>query len=195
MKMRTLGAAAALAAASFLIAGEPLAVCDRPAPHRLLFRAQTDLEVPSQVLLAKNKDELRRILNRLGIGPTTNDSRMFDTRSITMRRYLVIIGRPRANGCRETEFLCVQHALTPTTVIGAVEAVIAEHFPGCGCVCTDVFKGSAVFVVAVPDWVSRADLVSLRRVHNCERCDDDCPLGAETIDGDTGNVEIDSKCP
>ena len=194
MKMKTLGAAVAVAASAFLIAGEPLAVCDRPAPHRLLFRAKTDKEVPSQVLLAKNKDELLRILHRLGIGPSTNDHRMFDTRSTVMRRFLVVIGRPRNNGCRETEFLCVQHPMTPANTIGAVEAVIAEHAPGCGCICTDVVKGSAVFVVAVPDWVNRADLVSLRRVHNCEKCDDDCPLGAETIDG-TGNVEINQDCP
>lgn len=194
MRLRTLGAAAVAAAATFLIAGDALAVCERPAPHRPLFRAHTDREVPSQVLLAKNKEELRRILHRLGIGPSTNDHRMFDTRSNAMRRFLVIIGRPRTNGCRETELLCVQHAATPATVIGAVEAVVVEHYPGCGCICTDENKGSAVFVVAVPDWVNSADLVSLRRVHNCEPCDDDCPLGSEKLDGN-GNVEIDQACP
>ena len=194
MKLKTFGAAAAVAAATFLIAGEPLAVCERPAPHRLLFRGQTDKEVPSQVLLAKTKEELRQILHRLGIDPTTGDHPLFDSRSTTMRRFLVIIGRPRANGCRETEFLCVQHAATTIDAIGYVEAAIAEHFPGCGCVCTDVYKGSAVFVVAVPGWVNRADLLSLRRVHNCERCNDDCPLGVEINDG-TGNVEINQDCP
>lgn len=195
MKMRTLGAAVAVAAASVLIAGQALAVCERPAPHRPLFRGQTDKEVPSQVLLAKNKEELRRILHRLGIGPDVNDHRMFDTRTSLLRRYLVIIGHPRTNGCRETEFLCVQHAATPVALHGYVEAVIAEHFPGCGCICTAVHKGSAVFVVAVPAWVEKADLISLRRVHNCERCDDDCPLGSETIDGHTGNVEFGKDCP
>ncbi len=179
-------------AASALLASSAWAVCERQIPHRLIFATATHVEVPSQVLLAKDKEQLKRILNRLEVGHPDRDFGRFDVRLDTaMRRFLVIIGRPRNNGCRETKFLCVQHGEDRDR---RVQAAIVEFAPGCGCVCTDVAKGSAVFVVAVPSWVESADLLSLARVHHCEDCRDDCPLGADTINQD-GHVEVLEACP
>ena len=79
------------------------------------------------------------------------------------------------------------------------EAVIEETQPGCGCNCTAVYNGNAVFVVAVPGGAGSADLVSLTDTFNCES-GNNCPvLEVETSDGGSGIggvvIEPTPSCP
>ena len=180
-------AALCAVAASLLIAVPAEAkVCERPIKHKLLFEATTFTNFSPQVLVATNEEQLQRILNALEIEiPTLTSDVRFDFAHINV---LVAIGHPRTNGCRKTRFLCVQRG----DHLGHAQAAIAEIFPGCGCICTDIFQGSAVFFVAVPRGVTEGELLTLRRRFNCSRCDP-CPL-LEVKPDEQGLVMIEPKC-
>lgn len=190
MKKKFLGLGLVSVLLSIALAVPAAAVCERPIPHKLLFSTSIKKNVPSQVLLADNLRELKKILEHLGLGPFPNDLDRFRFRS-TMKKFLVTIGAPRKNGCRFTKFLCVQQGER----FGQVEVAIAEIVPGCACICTDEFKGSAVFITVVPSYVKAADLVSLRRRHDCGDCDNSCPIDMPTGGVVKGELTIDQTCP
>ena len=190
MKSSFCRAVLGVAAVSLAMVGGAAAVCENPIRHKLVLETSSSLGVPAQVRVATTADELKSILRALGIGPTISGHINFKG-----VHALVVVGAPRTNGCRATEFLCVQAGSHGASA----EAVIKETSPGCGCICTQVFTGNAVFVVVVPDYVTDADLVSLTSTFNCESCGN-CPVTQprpETIGEESGNVifEPAPNCP
>ncbi len=169
-------------------------VCEHPIKHKVLFEASTFSNFSPQVLVATNEEQLKRILNALDIEiPTiSREDRLRKDVKIDFAHInvLVAIGHPRTNGCRKTRFLCVQRG----DHWGDAQATIAEVYPGCGCICTDVFQGSAVFFVAVPRGVTQAELLTLRRRFNCSPCDPHpCPL-LDSQPNDQGLVIVEPIC-
>ena len=181
MKSSLFRAVLGTVAVSLAIVSGASAVCEDPIRHKVVLETSSPLGVPAQVLVATNADELKKILVGLRIPP------VFSVKiSFKGVHALVVVGAPRTNGCRATEFLCVQAGGHGRSA----EAVIEETSPGCGCICTQVFTGNAVFVVLVSDHVTDADLVTLASTFNCESCGS-CPVVVvppETIGGEEGNV-------